>query len=75
MNDDTASNLLAKKAADRGAMDRYRAKHRRIEFFPSPDVLAIIDHHMGRGLNNCLAGVIDALIRAGDKRLSGKTST
>lgn len=74
MDDDIASMLLAKRVTEKSAVDRYRAKHRRIEFFPSPDVLAIIDHHRARGLNNCLAGVIDALIRAGDKSISGKSS-
>lgn len=68
MNEDTASSLLSTgKAANRASVNRYRAKRRRIDFFPSPDVLEIINNYRKRGLSNCLAGVIDALIRAGDR--------
>ena len=49
---------------------RYRAKHRRIDYVPDPDVLAIIQKHTKLMPWN-LAGVIDALIMAGDKAISG----
>ena len=59
------------ESGNRARVARYRAKHRRIEFFPSADVLKIIEKHLAAGLNNCLAGVIDELIREGHKAMSG----
>jgi len=50
---------------------RYRALHRRIDYFPAPDVLAIIEHHQVAGSDPCIAGVLDGLIRAGHKAVSG----
>lgn len=44
---------------------RYRAKHRRIDYVPSAAAMAVIDEWLARGLNNCLAGVIDNLLLAG----------
>lgn len=49
---------------------RYRAKHRRIDYVPDPDVLAIIQKHAKLMPWN-LAGVIDELIVAGDKAVTG----
>jgi len=50
---------------------RYRTKHRRIDYFPSPDVHAIIEHHQAAGKEPCIAGILDGLIRAGHKAVSG----
>jgi len=50
---------------------RYRAKHRRIDYAPAEDVTGIIELHLRAGLDNCLAGVIDRLIRAGNKTITG----
>ena len=50
---------------------RYRARHRRIDYVPSPAVLVIIDAWLKAKLNNCKAGVIDDLVRAGHKAISG----
>ena len=63
------SETAARSAQARLA--KYRATKRRIEFFPSPDVLAIIEQHKARGLDPTLAGTIDQLIRAGQRQLSG----
>lgn len=52
-------------------VQRYRAKHRRIDYAPADDVTAIIERHLRAGLDNCLAGVIDRLIRAGSKTITG----
>lgn len=49
---------------------RYRAKHRRIDYIPDADVLAIIQKHRKLMPWN-LAGVLDALIMAGDKAITG----
>ena len=49
---------------------RYRKQHRRIDYAPSPDVLAVIEKHLAAGLDNCLAGTIDCLILAGDRALN-----
>lgn len=46
---------------------RYRAKHRRLDYVPSAAALAVINEWLARGLNNCLAGVIDNLLLAGHK--------
>ena len=56
---------------NRARVQRYRAKHRRIDYVPSPDVLAIIDLHLDARLDNCVAGVIDKLIEAGHRAMSG----
>lgn len=53
---------------------RYRAKHKRIDYAPDPAALAIILAHYARK-ELCLAGVIDELILAGDKAVSGNGRT
>lgn len=55
---------------NRARVRRYRAKHRRIEYIPSPDALAIIEAWRARKLDNCMSGVIDKLLRAGSKALT-----
>ena len=50
---------------------RYRKQHPRIEFFPSPDVWDIIQHHLSTSADPCLAGVLDYLIRMGHQSVSG----
>ena len=59
------------KITSRVRVQRYRATHRRIDYAPSPAVLAAIDRHLAAGLDNCIAGVIDHLIEAGDKAITG----
>ena len=48
---------------------RYREKHRRIDYAPSADVLAIITTWRARKLDNCTAGVLDKLLIAGHQAL------
>ena len=60
----------AKIAARREATRRYRATHRRFDYAPSASVLGIIERHLAAGLDKCQAGVIDALIVAGDRAIS-----
>ena len=50
---------------------RYRAKHPRIDYFPASDVLAIIEHYKASGGEQCIAGILDGLIRAGHRNVSG----
>ncbi|MBI5936761.1 MAG: hypothetical protein HY850_02825 [Betaproteobacteria bacterium] len=50
---------------------RYRTKHRRIDYAPSADALEMIERHLAAGLDNCIAGVIDRLIAAGDEAITG----
>ena len=50
---------------------RYRTLHRRIDYVPSPDALAIIRHHLKSGMDPYLAGVIDYLIRYGHQNITG----
>lgn len=59
---------------NRARVRRYRGKHRRIDYVPSADVLKIIESWLGKGLNNCHAGVIDHLILAGHQAMSGNGS-
>lgn len=60
-----------RKIAARARVQRFRAKHRRIDYAPSPDALVLIERHLESGLDNCAAGVIDRLIVAGSKAISG----
>lgn len=59
------------KMAARVRVQRYRAAHRRIDYAPSTEALALIERHLAAGLDNCTAGVIDRLIVAGDKSITG----
>ena len=65
------SKKINRKVAARVRVQRYRATHRRIDYAPSPTVLAAIDRHLAAGLDNCIAGVLDHLIEAGDKAITG----
>ena len=60
---------------NRARQRRYRIQHKRIDFFPSPDVLQIIEHHVAAKLDTCKAGVIDELVRAGHKAITGNAVT
>lgn len=59
------------KVTARVRMQKYRAIHRRIDYVPAPGALAAIERHLAAGLCNCIAGVIDKLIAAGDKAVTG----
>lgn len=49
---------------------RYRLRHRRIDYVPAPDVMSIIEHH--REIKpDCVAGIIDKLLRLGHKAVAG----
>ena len=52
-------------------VQRYRKRNKRIDYFPSEDVAKIIEHHRDSGTEKIIAGVIDQLIRAGHKAISG----
>lgn len=54
------------------AIRKYRQAHRRLDYYPSPDVERIIDQHLASGLDTAIAGVIDTLVREGNKAISGK---
>jgi hypothetical protein len=69
---------MTQRAADpkpatggRARTKRYRASHRRIDYCPSAASLAIIEVGLAAKLNNCLAGVIDDLILAGQSAVTG----
>lgn len=65
------SDKINGRVTARVRVARYRANHRRIDYIPSPSALAVIERHLSSGLDNCLAGVIDQLIEAGNKAISG----
>ena len=62
---------IVRLTGNRARVCRYRAVHRRFHYVPSPDVLAIIEHHLKTGTDRCVAGVIDYLIRAGHQATTG----
>jgi hypothetical protein len=61
--------------SNRPYIQRYRARHKRIDYVPSVEALAIIDIWRARKLDNCTAGVIDRLIHAGHAALSGNADS
>ncbi len=52
-------------------LQRYRERNPRIDFYPSPDVLAILLYHRKTGADPTLAGILDGLIRIGHRFVSG----
>lgn len=52
-------------------LQRYRQRNRRFEFYPSQDVLDIILHWQTNGPEKCVAGILDGLIRAGHRAVTG----
>lgn len=65
--------LQKKLTGNKERVQRYRATHRRLDYVPSPAALAAIEKH--KGLDNCIAGVLDQLILAGSKAITGNTVT
>lgn len=65
------SEVKDTKVMARVRVQRYRANHRRIDYAPAPEVLEVIKRHLTAGLDNCAAGVIDRLIAAGHKAITG----
>lgn len=49
---------------------RYRTRRPRIDFYPSPDVLAILLYHRKSGPDPTFAGILDGLVRLGHRALS-----
>ncbi len=49
---------------------RYRQNNRRIDYYPSPEVCDIIAHYQTNGVEKCIAGILDSLIRAGHRAVS-----
>jgi hypothetical protein len=56
---------------DNARLRRYRQRNRRIDYYPSPDVADIIAHHQSNSGEPCIAGILDGLIRAGHRMVSG----
>lgn len=71
MTNEKINDKETAKEEARVRVQKYRATHRRIDYVPSPTVLAMIDRHLAAGLDNCIAGVIDKLIEAGDQAVTG----
>jgi hypothetical protein len=49
---------------------RYRIRRPRIDFYPSPDVLAILLYHRKCGPDPTFAGILDGLVRLGHRALN-----
>lgn len=60
-----------RRSARQRAVARYRQRNRRIDYSPSPEVLAVIEHHRSTGAEKVLAGVLDMLVLAGHKAITG----
>ncbi len=71
MNIETQDGKVTARVAAVARMQRYRAKHRRIDYVPGKEALVLIERHLAEGLDNCVAGVIDRLIAAGDRAATG----
>lgn len=56
------------------SVQKYRAKNQRIDYVPSAAALAVINAWRAKGLNNCLAGVIDMLVLEGHRVMSGNSA-
>ena len=54
---------------------RYRAKHRRLDYTPAEDVLNIVERIAVVNPTRSWAEIIDYLVRAGHKAVSGKSPT
>lgn len=52
-------------------LQRYRQKHIRFDYYASPDVADIVLFHQANGREKCIAGILDGLIRAGHRVVSG----
>ncbi len=63
--------LAPASTGNRARVRRYRALHRRIDYSPSPAALAMLEAHLAAGMDNCLAGVIDRLVMAGHRAITG----
>ena len=73
----TIKNTPTVKAitGNKARVQKYRSTHRRIDYVPCPEALAAIKKHLSIKLdNNCLAGVIDRLILAGNNAITGNTT-
>ena len=51
-------------------VQRFRARRPRIDFYPSPDVLAILLYHRKDGSDPTFAGILDGLVRLGHRALN-----
>ena len=70
-NANTSDPMKTPATGNNARVLRYRAMHRRIDYAPSSDALAIIELWLGAKLDNCRAGVIDRLVQAGHKAIAG----
>lgn len=61
----------AASSGNRARVQRYRTRHKRIDYTPSPQALAVIEAWRKAKLDNCKAGVIDRLVLAGHRAISG----
>jgi hypothetical protein len=71
MKEGLTLSSTARLTGNRARVRRYRSLHRRIDYVPSPDALAIIQHHLKSEMDPYLAGVIDYLIRSGHQAITG----
>jgi hypothetical protein len=67
----TTDTVLGIGTGNSARVRRYRALHRRIDYSPSPAALAMLEAHLAAGMDNCLAGVIDRLVMAGHRAITG----
>ena len=67
----TAEPTSQPATGPRARTQRYRAKNRRrLDYYPSAAAQAAIDAGLAANLSNCVAGVLDNLILAGQRALN-----
>lgn len=65
------SRVGDRRDRQRQAVRKWREGNRRLDYSPAADTLLIIEQHLAAGLDRCTVGVIDRLVRAGHRAISG----
>jgi hypothetical protein len=66
---DLGSIGVTSRSRNTQRVQRFRERRPRIDFYPSPDVLAILLHHRKSGPDPTFAGILDGLVRLGHRAL------
>lgn len=53
---------------------RYRKQHRRLDYVPSPEVLAIIEIYLAKYPNATVCAVLDSMVRIAHKHVESRKS-
>ena len=70
----TCEPTMSTIQANPARVERYRQRHCRIDYYPADDVVNLIAYYKAIGTEKRVAIVIDTLIRAGHKVVSGNAA-